>query len=360
VAFYKFNGCVFNVYFFERIKKTKIKIIESLNFCFCKEPAFIIFVKIMKNILLEKNKKILITGSNGLLGQKLVNLLSEMKGVELIATAKGKNRLPITKGYIYESLDITNKSEIDNILGTIKPDVVIHTAAMTNVDQCETEQDLCWKMNVDAVEYLIDACKKNNIFLVHLSTDFIFDGAAGPYDETAKPNPISFYGESKLAAEKALIASDIKWAIARTVLVYGIVADMSRTNIILWVKKSLEEGKSINVVTDQFRTPTLAEDLAMGCWLIAKDECEGIFNISGKDLLTPYEMAIKTADFFELNKSLINKADSSTFSQPAKRPPRTGFIIDKAISKLGYKPHSFEQGIKLVSEQFNSVNTIKN
>jgi dTDP-4-dehydrorhamnose reductase len=136
------------------------------------------------------------------------------------------------------------------------------------------------------------------------------------------------------------------------VLVYGIVGDMSRTNIILWVKDSLEKGKNINVVTDQFRTPTLAEDLAVGCWQIADNEATGIFNISGKDFLTPYEMAIKTADFFGLDKNLIAMANSSTFSQPAKRPPRTGFIIDKATAILGYKPHSFEQGIKIVAEQF--------
>ena len=309
---------------------------------------------------MEKIKKILITGSNGLLGQKLVQLLTAMPNVALFATARGKNRLPITSGYTYFSLDVTNESEINQLISTVKPDVVIHTAAMTNVDQCEVERELCWELNVKAVESLIKACAENNVFLCHLSTDFIFDGIAGPYDENAQPNPISYYGESKLAAENLIRASNIKWAIARTVLVYGIVSDMSRTNIILWLKKSLEDGKTINVVTDQFRTPTLAEDLAMGCWLIAKNEAQGIFNISGKDLLTPYDMAVKTADYFGLDKALINQADSSNFSQTAKRPPRTGFIIDKAIAKLGYNPHSFEQGIKLVSNQFNSVSKIDN
>jgi dTDP-4-dehydrorhamnose reductase len=300
-------------------------------------------------------KKILLTGSNGLLGQKLVGLLSKMADVQLIATAKGQNRLHYAQGYTYYSMDITSQKEVDTIIGNIKPDVVIHTAAMTNVDQCESERELCWDMNVKAVEYLVEACQQNNAFLIHLSTDFIFDGAAGPYDENAAPNPISYYGESKLAAEKVLFQSNVKWAIARTVLVYGIVADMSRTNIILWVKKSLEDGKNIKVVTDQFRTPTLAEDLAMGCWQIAQKEANGIFNISGKDFLTPYEMAIKTADYFNLDKALISKADSSTFSQPAQRPPRTGFIIDKANAILGYNPHSFEEGIKIVADQFEVV-----
>ncbi len=295
--------------------------------------------------------KVLITGSNGLLGQKLVQLLTLQKEVQLIATAIGENRLPQKNGYTYEPMDITNEKNILEVFEKHQPTHVIHTAAMTNVDQCEDNLEGCEKLNVTSVAYLVKACEKYNSFLCHLSTDFIFDGANGPYDEQAAPNPISIYGESKLKAEEMVMNSSIRWSIARTVLVYGIVSDMSRSNIILWVKKSLEEGKEIKVVTDQFRTPTLAEDLAMGCWLLIKKEAQGVFNISGKDFLTPYEMAIKTADFFHLDKSLIQKADSSTFTQKAKRPPRTGFSIQKAINLLGYQPHSFEEGIAMVAEQ---------
>lgn len=296
-------------------------------------------------------KTILITGSNGLLGQKLVDLLSKEDNIQLIATAKGDNRLPNQEGYVYQSLDITDSQQVNEVFAAYKPQIVIHTAAMTNVDTCESDLEGCESLNVKAVEYLVNACEKQGSFLCHLSTDFIFDGADGPYDEEATPNPISIYGESKLKAEKIIQASSIRWAIARTVLVFGIVPDMSRTNIILWVKKSLEEGKQINVVTDQFRTPTLAEDLAMGCWLIAQKEAEGIFNISGEELLTPYEMAIQTAEYFHLPKELIKPADSSTFTQPAKRPPRTGFILDKAKRVLGYQPRSFNEGIALLAKQ---------
>lgn len=296
-------------------------------------------------------KTILITGANGLLGQKLVELLVQQSTIDLIATAKGENRLPNSAGYRYVSLDITNSGEVHTVFETYQPDVVIHTAAMTNVDTCETDQTGCELLNVTAVAYLIEACQKHDTFLCHLSTDFIFDGTDGPYTEEAIPNPISVYGASKLRAEKLLENSSIRWAIARTVLVFGIVSDMSRTNIILWVKKSLEEGKQINVVTDQFRTPTLAEDLAMGCWLIAHKEAQGIFNISGSDFLTPYEMAIKTANFYGLPVELIKQADSSTFSQPAKRPPRTGFILDKARRELGYQPRTFDEGIALMAKQ---------
>ena len=296
-------------------------------------------------------KRILITGSNGLLGQKLVELLKQESSILTIATAVGKNRLPFQDGYEYHQMDITNPIEVTEVVGKLKPDVIIHTAAMTNVDQCEMEKDACWKLNVTAVEYLVEACQKNDVFFLHVSTDFIFDGKSGPYAEEAEPNPVSFYGWSKFAAEKVVISSDIKWAIARTVLVYGIAHDMSRSNIILWVKKSLEEARQIKVVTDQFRTPTLAEDLATGCFLIANKEEKGIFNISGKDFLTPYEMAMMAADFFALDKSLISPTDASSFTQPARRPPRTGFDLTKSRNVLGYEPHTFREGIALLAEQ---------
>lgn len=302
-----------------------------------------------------KKKRILITGSNGLLGQKLVALLAGNADYETIATAKGENRLTLTEGYQFIEMDVTDSFQVDGVLAAVNPDVIIHTAAMTNVDQCEMEKEACWKLNVTAVEILIEACKKHDIFLEHVSTDFVFDGTSGPYKEEDAPNPISFYGWSKYAAEKAVMHSDINWAIARTVLVYGIAHDMSRSNIILWVKKSLEEGKAIKVVTDQFRTPTLAEDLALGCFLIADQKAKGIFHISGKDFLTPYEMAIMTADYFTLDKSLISPTDASSFTQPARRPPRTGFDLKKSRNILGYEPHTFREGIALVAKQIGVI-----
>lgn len=295
---------------------------------------------------------ILLTGSNGLLGQKLVELIISNQKYDLIATGRGDNRLPFKDNYIYESLDISNQKEVDAIILKYKPTIVIHAAAMTNVDACELNKENAWEQNTLATKYIALACAKNNCFLVHLSTDFIFDGKEGPLDENAKPYPVSFYGYTKLVAEEIIQKTEnLKWSIARTVLVYGIAHDMSRTNIILWVKKSLEDKKNIKVVDDQWRSPTLAEDLAQGCYLIADQKAEGIFNISGKDFLNPYQMAMKVVDYFKLDASFITKADSSTFSQPAIRPPKTGFVIDKAIKILGYQPHSFEEGIEILAKQ---------
>jgi len=294
--------------------------------------------------------RILVTGSNGLLGQKLTRLLQNDKDVYLIATARGKSALEIDRGE-YHSLDITDADSVDRLLRLTRPDVIINTAAMTQVDDCETQRDACWKANVTAVENLVRCCLTMHINLVHVSTDFIFDGTHGPLDEGAIPNPVNFYGESKLAGERVIQASAIPWAILRTVLVFGITRDMSRSNIVLWVKNSLQQNKTIQVVNDQWRTPTLAEDLAMGCYLAAKKRARGVYNISGKDFMSPYDIAIKTAEFFQLDKSLIKATDSTKFTQPAKRPPKTGFIIDKARKELGYEPHSFEEGLEILARQ---------
>lgn len=296
--------------------------------------------------------KILVTGSNGLLGQKLSSCLQKDPTVQLIATARGKSVIAIPNGNFF-TLDITDSNAVAELLSTTRPDVVINTAAMTQVDQCEVDREACWKHNVTAVENLVQACEVNRIHLVHVSTDFVFDGSHGPLDESAQPNPVNYYGESKLAAEMIVQESKISWSILRTVLVYGITTDMSRSNIVLWVKNSLEQGKTIQVVNDQWRTPTLAEDLAMGCYLAAIKKATGIYHISGEDFLTPYDIAIRTADFFKLDKSLIKPTDSSRFTQPAKRPPKTGFIIDKAKSVLGYTPHSFEEGLRILSDQLH-------
>jgi dTDP-4-dehydrorhamnose reductase len=296
--------------------------------------------------------KILVTGSNGLLGQKLTNLLTNEKSISFVATARSKSVLPIAHG-AFQPLDITDALQVNRVIADTKPDVIINTAAMTQVDQCETDREVCWNANVTSVENLIEACARNGVHLVHVSTDFIFDGTYGPLDESAKPNPVNFYGQSKLAAEELLIKSSISWSILRTVLVYGITEDMSRSNIVLWVKNSLEQGKTIQVVNDQWRTPTLAEDLAMGCYLAAKTKATGIYHISGKDFLSPYEIAIATANFFKLDKSLIKPTDSTQFKQPAQRPPKTGFIIDKARKEFGYDPHSFQEGLAVLAEQIH-------
>ncbi|HRH02020.1 MAG TPA: NAD(P)-dependent oxidoreductase [Bacteroidia bacterium] len=306
--------------------------------------------------------KILITGSNGLLGQKIVLDLIAKPSIETIATSLGENRMPHTNGYSYQSLDITNPTQIDAAINQFQPDAIIHTAAMTNVDACESQRESCWAQNVDSISYFIKSIENfsnkegKRIHFIHLSTDFIFDGENGPYDELAKPNPLSYYALSKNESEKLLINSSIKWSILRTAIVYGIVNRMSRTNIVLWAKDSLSKGNKINVVDDQFRSPTLAEDLAQGCILTAIQGKEGIFNISGKNIMSVLELVYAVADFWKLDKTLVTPIKSATLNQAAKRPPRTGFILDKARKELGYEPHSFMEGLAILDKQLSDSN----
>lgn len=297
-------------------------------------------------------KKILITGSNGLLGQKLVALLANHSNHQLIATSLGTNRIRKIEGFEYHSLDITDRAAVNQMIDRVQPDVIINTAAMTNVDACESAKDDCWNLNVKAVEYLVEASERNQVHLIHLSTDFVFDGETGAYREEDVPRPVSFYGWSKYASEVVLQQSKLKnWSIARTIIVYGIVEDMSRSNVVLWAKGAMEKGSPINVVDDQFRSPTLAEDLAQGCVLIAEKEANGIFHLSGKNTMSILELVRKVGEFFNLDTSIISPIKSESLGQTAQRPPRTGFDITKAQTQLNYQPRSFVEGLEVVKKQ---------
>ncbi|SEA47711.1 dTDP-4-dehydrorhamnose reductase [Chitinophaga terrae (ex Kim and Jung 2007)] len=299
-------------------------------------------------------KKVLITGSNGLLGQHLIPLFLQDGQYEVIATGRGANRFPHKGNYIYEEANLRNASSVNQLVDKHKPDVIIHSGAMSQVDECEKNKDACWDTNVGATRYLVHAAESCNAFFIFLSTDFVFDGLQGPYTEDALVNPINYYGTSKAAAERLVMNSKLQWAIVRTVLVYGVVHDPKRSNMISWVKNNLQEGKKIKVVDDQWRTPTLCQDLAKGCLLIADKKTTGVFNISGEETLTPYDMAVQIAAFFNLDTSLVEKISSKTLAQPAARPARTGLVISKAANELGYKPHTFAEGLEIIAAEMKS------
>lgn len=298
-----------------------------------------------------RKKRVLITGSNGLLGQKLTDLYLHDTRVEFLATGKGPSRHSENLKNRYAEMDITNPEQVMYVVSHFDPDTIVHTAAMTNVDACETQRALCDTLNVKAVDTIVDAANWNDAHLILLSTDFIFDGTSGPYKEDDLPNPLSYYGHSKLNAESIVRAKCNEWSIVRTALVYGVSNDMSRSNIVLWAKDALDKRKPIQVVDDQFRSPTLAEDLAQGCVFIEEQKARGIYNISGKDFINIYELVEKVAKVFNLSTQHVQRIKSDTLNQPAKRPPVTGFDITKAVRELGYSPHSIEEGIRMVVDQ---------
>jgi dTDP-4-dehydrorhamnose reductase len=294
--------------------------------------------------------RILVTGANGLLGQMVVRLCAGREGVTLLATAKGEERIgaPLQAANIsYRTLDISFRQDWEQALDDFRPDTVLHAAAMTQVDDCESQPELCHSLNVESVDLGATACEARGIHFVLLSTDFVFDGQEGPYNETATPAPLSVYGHSKWEAEKRVQRLTSPWAIVRTVLVIGSVPGLSRSNIVLWAVGALRQGKKITVVQDQWRSPTWAEDLARGCLAVAERKATGIFHISGPEVLSVYDFVLRIAAVFGLDPALVEPISSDQLGQPARRPAKTGFLLDKARRELGYRPHSLDEVIAL-------------
>lgn len=292
--------------------------------------------------------KVFITGSNGLLGQKLVAYCKQ-NNIDFIASSKGENRNSNCPKENYLTLDITNQVEVEKVIIASQPTHIIHTAAITNVDYCELNPEDCHLVNVVATNFLIDAANKVKAHFQLLSTDFVFDGEKGNYSEEDAVNPLSVYAQSKADGEK-LVQEKCKfdWSIVRTIIVYGEGENLSRSNLIIWAKAALVNGDSINIIDDQFRAPTYAEDLAAGCMAILDKNQKGIFHISGPETMSIYQIVERIAQHFSLSMEKVSKISSSTLNQPAKRPPKTGFDLSKAYKQLAYSPKTLEQTLDIL------------
>ncbi len=284
-------------------------------------------------------RRVLVTGANGLLGQALVRVLGRFPEYDVLAT--GIQAQPRFRGGScgYMALDVNRPDDLKRVFQDFSPDVVVNCAAMTHVDACETERQACWRLNVDAVDLIARLCLSSGARLVQLSSDFVFDGTGGPYREPDRPLPVNFYGKSKLAAENAARGAGIdQWTVVRTALVFGTGEQLARSNVVLWMIDELSRGRSIRVVTDQVRTPTWAPDLAFGIERILRFGKTGTYHVSGSEIVSIHELAVDVARAFDFDEALITPIDSSGLTQAAVRPARTGFIILKAESELGYRP----------------------
>ena len=288
---------------------------------------------------------VLVTGANGFLGQHLcLALLSE--GHTLVATSRGASRIP-SQNLSYLPMELTDRSAVSRILNDQNPDVIIHTAAMSKPDACEANRPLCLQQNVETTQNLLEVCglqKKQPRFL-YISTDFVF-GENGPHREEDIPAPLNFYGESKLKAEMLVTKYAENNTIIRPVFIYGQIWEGLRPSFPHWVKTNLEQGKKIKVVSDQRRTPTFVSDICKGILAILKQNRNGVYHLAGKDLISPYEMAVTTANILKLDAALIENVTSEIFKEPVVRAKRSGLLIEKARKDLGYDPVSFEAGIQ--------------
>ncbi len=294
-------------------------------------------------------KNIFITGSNGLLGQAIVTIFTRESDFILKLSSVEKESY-LDYGHEYIQLDITNKEAVKKIIKFYSPDVIINCAAYTDVDKCETERELCWKLNVDAVKNLIIAARLEDSKIVHYSTDYVFNGNKGPYTEEDKPNPISFYGRSKLASENALISSGVNYVIIRTMVLIGMGKNV-KPNFALWMINKLRNNEPINIVDDQIGNTTMADDLAYGSLKIVEKDCKGIYNIAGSDIISRLEYAMILCEVFKLNKNLISPIKTSQLNQPAPRPLNSGLITNKASSELGFQTMDSLEGLRLLKVQ---------
>ncbi|HEY6192392.1 MAG TPA: dTDP-4-dehydrorhamnose reductase [Bacteroidota bacterium] len=295
-------------------------------------------------------KRVLITGSNGLLGQKVVEILSRSNNYNLLLTSRQEHSVFQDELLTYRRLDASDRPEVRKVLDEFEPEVIINTAAMTNVDQCETDREAAWRANVVSVENLVNSAKLVGSHLIHISTDYVFDGQNGPYIELDRPNPVSYYGRTKLASENIIRTSGIPSTIIRTMILYGSGYNV-KVNFALWVLKNLIDGKPIRVVDDQIGNPTLADDLAFAIIKVMELERSGLYHISGSDLVSRYDFALTLAEVFEFNKKLITPVKSSALKQAATRPMKSGFITLKAQTDLDVKMSGMRHGLTVVKNE---------
>jgi dTDP-4-dehydrorhamnose reductase len=289
---------------------------------------------------LAEQKKILLAGANGLVGQRTAELFShETEHVLLLSDLGPKSEDP--EKYSYFPLDITRKEDVKQTVKQFAPDVLINTAAYTNVDGCETERELSWRVNVDAVKNLIIAARINSAKLVHISTDYVFDGKTGNYDESSKPNPRSFYGKAKLASENAVISSGINYAVIRSMIIYGTGKNL-KLNFALWLVDKLKRNEPVTIVDDQFGQPTISDDVALAILRIVERNCSGLYHVCGSEYVSRYEFAVRLANIFIKTPEL---------HQAAERPMNSSFITLKAQTELGIKPLNVTEGLYFLKTQ---------
>lgn len=293
-------------------------------------------------------KRLLVFGANGMLGQRIVEFYSLLNAFEVLGSSMEDE--PFLKNTTYIKSDLKNRNEIKNIIQDFYPDFIINAAAFTNVDLSESERETAWKINVKGVEYIAEASRAIDAHLIHISTDYIFDGKNGPYLEKDIPNPLGYYARTKLASENTIKISGIKYTILRTNVLYGITK-YGRPDFVKWVIDSLRAKKQIKIVTDQINNPTFIDDLVQAINKIIELHKEGIYNIGGSDFLSRYDFTLMIADFFNLDKSLIIPIKTEELNQPARRPLKSGLITIKAQSELGYKPHSITQTLEIIKKE---------
>lgn len=270
------------------------------------------------------------TGSTGLLGRKVLKA----------ALGRGWDAVGMSR----KEAELSDREAVKEVLIKLSPDVVVHTAAWTDVDGCERDRKRAWTVNAEGTRHIAEICRELGAKVVYISTDYVFDGRDGPYGEDALPHPINYYGWTKLAGEIAVLSSSEGNLVVRTMVLYG-WAEGARSNFVLWLLENLGEGRKVKVVTDQWGNPTLADDLAEAVLDLSEAGCSGVVNYAGGDFWTRYEMALEVAGRIGADQGLIVPVRTDQLGQVAERPLRSGLKTWRAEEILGRRPVGFREGL---------------
>jgi dTDP-4-dehydrorhamnose reductase len=291
----------------------------------------------------HKMERLLVTGSSGLLGHMIVKLTRDDFAVTPLHNTK-----PLHFNSL--KLDITSTEEVSNLFHKLKPDSVIHAASETNVDKCENEKEHAWKTNVEGTRSIAVACRKLGAKLLYISTDYVFDGEKGNYQEQDKPNPINYYGATKLEGENQAVCHCRKYAILRTSVIYG--WHPWKQNFATWVINQLKQNKEVQVVEDHFNTPTFADNLAEIAIEALKKDFQGLYHASGSQRTSRYEFALQIAKTFRLNTSLIKPIKMNQLTDwIAKRPKDSSLNTEKTQKQLKTKLLNISEGLNRMKEE---------
>ena len=289
--------------------------------------------------------KVLITGASGLYGSKLSQIIE--KKCEVYS---GYNKDKPTYGNAVQ-FDISDKNRVENVFKKVNPDVVVHAASLTDVDKCETSKALAWKINVEGTRNTVEATKACDAFLFYVSTDYVFNGEKGNYVETDKPDPINYYGLTKLKAEQLVETVTEEYCIARTSVIYGAKPAAGKTNFALWLLNKLRQKETVKIVVDQWNSPTLNTNLAEMTWEIIQRGMTGVYHLAGATRISRYDFAKLIAQTFNLDTSLIKPVISASFSWAANRPRDSSLEIAKAHRMLKGKPLKVGQSLERLKKE---------
>jgi dTDP-4-dehydrorhamnose reductase len=316
----------------------------------------------------RKRETVFLTGVHGFLGQHSLRTFLDESRCDLILSGRQDKLLyddlgnePRIAGY--EPLDLSDRQKVLTTLTKSKPDVIVNCAGFVNVDLAETEREAAWKSNVRSVEHLIEAARRIDARIIHISTDFIFDGTKSPYPENGVPNPLNYYGRTKLASENALRTSGIAHLVIRTSLLYGaeVVRLSGNANFVLNTLSKLRKNEVVSTYTNLASNPTLIDDVAVGIVRAVEYQKTGVYNIAGPELRSRYELALKIADTFHLDAAFIRQSEfiPSKETGIAERPRAVSLVSLKAQTELGIKCSPVSEGLQVMARGIQNIGDLK-